>query len=197
MSAPIATPSPSSRTYDRSRSRPMSIELRRHREPELHLRQERVPAGEQLRALVGLQGRDRGVDRVDPLVLELRRDHAAPPSFASLDRSPDALGRRRLLDRRDAEVRHRVDHRVHDGGRRRDRAGLADALHAERVRGRRRLLRVVRRHLGISIAARDQVLRHRRRREVARPRRRSPPRRGPRRSPGRRRRGPAPRRSSG
>ena len=66
-------------------------------------------------------------------VLEGRRDHAAPP-FASLDRSPHALGRRRLADLGDAEVRQRVHDRVDHGRRGRDRAGLADPLHAERVR---------------------------------------------------------------
>ena len=60
-----------------------------------------------------------------------------PHPLASRIALPHALGRRRLADLGHAEVRHRVDDRVDHRRRGRDRAGLADALDAERVRGRR------------------------------------------------------------
>src|SRR5262245_42315093 len=58
---------------------------------------------------------------------------------AALDRLPHALrGERHDLDVIDSERGQRINHRVDDGRRRRDRAGLARALDAERVHRRRR-----------------------------------------------------------
>ena len=56
-------------------------EERRLREPELHERQERVPAREELR-VVAPEELEGFVDGAGTLVVELRGDHRAPP-FAS------------------------------------------------------------------------------------------------------------------
>ena len=162
---------------------------------------------------------DRLVDRAGPHVVELRRDHCAPPAVVVgrarrrtrpclprpghrpadaglVDRPPDPLGRARHPDVVDAELPQRVDDRVDHGRRRRDGAGLADALDAQRVRGRRRLGPVGRRRT----AGRARPARGSRpscRSPGCRRRRRPPPRRAPARCPARSRRAPGPRRSSG
>ena len=62
-------------------------EQRRLREAELHQRQERVAAGEQLRVVARPEQLDRVVDRLRDLVVEPRGDH----DRASSDRPPDSL----------------------------------------------------------------------------------------------------------
>ena len=56
-------------------------EQRRRRQPQLHQRDQRVPAGQRLGVLAAVGERpDRLVERVRGGVVELCRDHAAPPS---------------------------------------------------------------------------------------------------------------------
>jgi hypothetical protein len=62
-------------------------EHRRPRDPELHRRDERVPAGEQLRVLVASERLDRVVDGGGAVVLEGRRDHALALAAASTART--------------------------------------------------------------------------------------------------------------
>ena len=116
-------------------------EQRGLREPRLHQRKQRVPARQDLRVVGPAEQLDRVVDRLRPRVLEGSRDHAAPPSrpcLASWIARHTRSGEAGLPTFVDAEVGDRVDHGVHDGRRGGDRAGFADALHAERVRGRGR-----------------------------------------------------------
>src|SRR5215207_6610452 len=70
-------------------------------------------------------------------------------SLGRLDRGPHARGRERLVDVLDPERRERVADRVHEAGRRPDRAGLAAALDAQRVHGGRgdRVVELEVRHL--------------------------------------------------
>src|SRR4051812_34052265 len=55
-----------------------------------------------------------------------------------LNRAPYLLGRERQIEMSDAERLERIEHRVGDRGRGANRARLADALHAEWIRRRRR-----------------------------------------------------------
>src|SRR6266511_726741 len=59
-------------------------------------------------------------------------------SLRRLDRPPDRLRRKWHVEVTDAEWRQRVDDRVGDGGRARDRARLPHPFYAERVLRRRR-----------------------------------------------------------
>ena len=79
--APIRS-SPSSAPMPRSSSRPlMSTSKLGAAEAQLHQREQRVTAREQLRVLAALGERaDRVVDRVGAVVVELGGDHEAPPS---------------------------------------------------------------------------------------------------------------------
>jgi hypothetical protein len=62
-------------------------EYRRPCDAELHRRDERVPAGEQLRVLVASERLDRVVDGGRAVVLEGRRDHALALAAASTART--------------------------------------------------------------------------------------------------------------
>ncbi len=92
------------------------------------------------------------VAAADPVDRELDLHHGIRPPSSRwlLDGPPDPLGRGGHVDVGDAEVGHRVDDRVLHRGRGADRAGLADALGAERVvaRGRLHLDQLEARHLG-------------------------------------------------
>ncbi len=64
-------------------------EQRRRGEPQLHERQQRVAAGEDLGVLAALaEGGQRLVDRGGPDVVELRGDHDAPPSVGPVGPEP-------------------------------------------------------------------------------------------------------------
>ena len=67
---------------------PADVDERRGpRDAELHGRDQRVPAGEQLRVLVGAEELDRLLDRPRPVVLERGRDHAPALAAASTART--------------------------------------------------------------------------------------------------------------
>ena len=154
----------SSRTYDRSRDATDVDEHRGRREPQLHERQQRVPARDQLGVVAVLgQQRDGLVGRAGAHVVELA---GSSTSSSACDRFPDALGRRRHVDVGDAERRERVDDRVHHRRGRGDRARLADALDAHRVRRARRdrVVELEARELG---RRRHEVVGERRGQEVA------------------------------
>ena len=64
----------------------MSIEHRREGEPQLHHRQQRVPAGDQLGVLAVLgEQRDGLVDRAGPDVVEGGRDHCDSAIVSAAD----------------------------------------------------------------------------------------------------------------
>ena len=113
-----------------------------------------------------------------------------------LHRPPDALRRQRHVEVPDPERRERVHHRVHDRRGRRDRAGLARALDAERVDVGRRL-RPVELELRQEVRLRDGVAPSGSTSSAGRSRRRRRPPRAPARRPARCRPAPGRRRSAG
>ena len=109
-------------------------EQRGRGQPQLHQRHERVAAREHLGVLAALAQRgQRGVERVRRDVVELGGDHAVTPPFSWIA-SHTRMGVSGMLMKSTPTGPQRVDHRVRDRRARGDRAGLADALHAERVR---------------------------------------------------------------
>ena len=114
-------------------------------QPQLHQRNEAVAAGDAACLAAGRrQLRQRIVERRGALVVECRRNHAWPP----LDDAPQLLGPQHHVDVLHAELAQRVDGRGDDARRRAERAGLADALGAERVHRRRR-------HRAVQLEARE------------------------------------------
>ena len=72
-------------------SRPTSTSTGRHREPQLHQREQRHPSGEELGVVAVLgEQRDRGLGRVGALVVERGRDHA-PASRGRQHRAHDVV----------------------------------------------------------------------------------------------------------
>ena len=132
--------SPPSRMYDRSLEPADVDQHARLGEAQLHQRQQAVAAGEEL-GLVAVLGRqaDGLLGRAGPDVVERGGDHGVPPlafgwsaglrwmAFQTLS------GLAGIGDVVHAEAGQGVDDGVDDGRCGADRAGLADALHAERV----------------------------------------------------------------
>ena len=115
---------------------PMSMSCGRLGEPQLHHRQQRMAAGEELRLRVLGQQVDRLPDRGRAVIVEFVH-RSRLPLFCCLlhlrglaDRRPDRLRRRRHGQILGAD---RVGDGVDDRRRRRDRARLAAALDAERI----------------------------------------------------------------
>src|SRR6476659_2240273 len=83
-----------------------------------------------------------------------------------LDCRPDPRWCHRHVEMLDPERRKRVEHRVNHAWRGRDRSAFADALHADRVGGRGRLLKQ-RSYAGDMLGARDRIIEQRTRHQLS------------------------------
>ena len=104
----------------------------RHRKTELEQGDEAVASGEDLGTGMLLEEVSGFCDGTGAVVVEVSGIHRSAP-FRFLDGAPYPLRCKRHVERLDPERSERIHHRVVDRHRRRNRSGLADPLHAQRM----------------------------------------------------------------